>query len=167
MRRLLPYPITSLILCLSMTITGCSDSKNYTQPILYNHNKHIEEVGLNCFDCHPNVLANEKASIPNIDVCKKCHEQPITESKEEKKLVEFIKKNQTIPWIQVHRIPDHVYFSHRRHVTIGKIACLKCHGNVTEMKLPFSKPYAPIKMSFCVRCHAQNNVDTDCSTCHR
>jgi hypothetical protein len=33
--------------------------------------------------------------------------------------------------------------------------------------LPFSRPYLPIKMAFCVDCHAKNQVNTDCATCHR
>jgi hypothetical protein len=35
------------------------------------------------------------------------------------------------------------------------------------MTLPFSKSYVRIKMKFCIDCHAQNKVDTDCATCHR
>lgn len=151
----------------AFTVPGCSESVNHTQPIQYNHKKHIEDAGLNCVDCHTRALTHEKASIPNIEICKGCHDQPMTESKEEEKLVGYIRKNQPIPWAQVHRVPDHAYFSHRRHVSIGKVACLTCHGNVSEMTLPFSKPYLPIKMAFCIDCHAKNRVDTDCATCHR
>jgi hypothetical protein len=160
------YSIFFAILC-GLFVTGCSESVNHTQPIQFNHKKHLEDAGLKCFDCHTRVLAHEKASIPNIGICKGCHEQPMTESKEEKKLVDYIQKNQAVPWIQVHRVPDHAYFSHRRHVSIGKVACITCHGNVAAMTLPFSKPYLPIKMAFCIDCHAKNKVNTDCATCHR
>lgn len=160
------YTIAFAILCV-LIVTGCSESTNYTQPIQYNHKKHIVDAGLTCFDCHTRVLTHEKASIPNIGICKGCHEQPMTEGKEEKKLVGYIQKNQPIPWIQVHRVPDYAYFSHRRHVSIGKVACLSCHGDVAERTLPFSKPYLPIKMAFCIDCHAKNHVNTDCATCHR
>lgn len=165
-KRFAFYSITMTILSV-VFITGCSESVNHTQPIQYNHKKHVEDAGLNCIDCHTRVLAHEKASIPNILICKGCHEQPMTESKEEKKLVGYIQKNQQIPWIQVHRVPDYAYFSHRRHVSIGKVACLACHGDVAKMTLPFSKPYLPIKMAFCIDCHAKNRVNTDCATCHR
>jgi hypothetical protein len=160
------YSIILAILCVFI-LTGCSESVNHVQPILYNHKKHVEDAGLTCFDCHTRVLTHEKASIPNIEICKGCHEQPMTESKEEKKLVGYIQKNQPIPWIQVHRVPDYAYFSHRRHVSIGKVACLSCHGDVANMTLPFSRPYLPIKMAFCIDCHAKNHVNTDCATCHR
>lgn len=148
-------------------IIGCSEQKKITQPIAYNHNKHIEEVGLSCFDCHAQVQTHQKASIPNIQYCRNCHEEAMTDSKEEEKLVGYIKNDRAIPWIQVHRVPDHAYFSHRRHVTIGKIACQDCHGDVNKMTLPFTKPHTPIKMKFCVRCHESKRVTTDCAACHR
>jgi len=165
-KRFACFSIIFAILC-GLFVTGCSESVNRTQPILFNHKKHLEDAGLNCFDCHTRVLTHEKASIPNIGICKGCHENPMTESKEEKKVVDHIQKNRPIPWIQIHRVPDHAYFSHRRHVSIGKVACLTCHGNVPGMTLPFSKPYLRINMAFCIDCHAKNKVNTDCATCHR
>jgi hypothetical protein len=146
---------------------SCSNYDSYSQPILYNHKKHIEEAGLTCFDCHSQVMTHQKASIPNIEFCQNCHKEAMTNSKEEEKLVRYISNKERIPWVQVHRLPDHAYFSHRRHVTLGKIACQECHGNVTEMTLPFSRPAVSIKMKFCIQCHEKNRVNTDCATCHR
>jgi hypothetical protein len=148
-------------------LCGCSDSKSYSQPIAFNHNKHIEEVGLGCFDCHAFAMTHEKASIPNIDFCINCHENAMTDSKEEEKLVEYIKNDQPIPWIQVHRVPDHAYFSHRRHVSLGKIACQECHGDVSSMTAPFTRPQVKIDMKFCTSCHDRMQVTNDCAACHR
>lgn len=148
-------------------LCNCSESQGYTQPIAYNHKKHIEEAGLGCFDCHPRAQTHRKASIPNIDVCRTCHEDAMTESKEEEKLVAHIKNDRPIPWVQVHRVPDHAYFSHRRHVSLGKIACQECHGDVSGMTTPFTKPYRTMDMKFCIRCHEQKQVTTDCAACHR
>ena len=72
-------------------ISGCSDSASFSQPIAYNHKKHIEEAGLGCFDCHTQVLTHQKANIPNVEFCKNCHETPMTDSKEEEKLIGYIK----------------------------------------------------------------------------
>jgi hypothetical protein len=157
------FAIPSLLLLLS----NCSDTGSYSQPILYNHKKHIEEAGLTCFDCHSLVMTHQKASIPNIEYCQNCHKEPMTNSKEEEKLVRYISNKERIPWVQVHRLPDHAYFSHRRHVTLGKIACQECHGNVSEMTLPFSRPAVVLKMEFCIQCHEKKRVNTDCATCHR
>lgn len=155
------------ILVIPGVFSGCSDSKSVLQPIAYNHKLHIENAGLGCFDCHARVLKFQKATIPNIAFCKDCHEDPMTDSSEEKKLVEYIQKDQPIPWIQVHRVPDHAYFSHARHVSLGKIACQDCHGDVNRMTLPFAKPHVPIKMRFCTSCHERKGVTTDCASCHR
>lgn len=157
------FTIPSLLILLS----NCSDTGSYSQPILYNHKKHIEEAGLTCFDCHSLVMTHQKASIPNIEYCQNCHKEPMTNSKEEEKLVRYISNKERIPWVQVHRLPDHAYFSHRRHVTLGKIACQECHGDVSEMTLPFSRPAVVLKMKFCIRCHEKKRVNTDCATCHR
>ena len=150
----------------SLLLYCCSNSGSYSQPILYNHKKHIEEAGLTCFDCHSRVAIGQKASIPNIEFCQDCHKEAMTNSKEEAKLVRYINNKEKIPWVQVHRLPDHVYFSHRRHVAMGKIACQECHGNVAGMTLPFSKPAVNLKMKFCIHCHGENRVNTDCATCH-
>ena len=161
--RVAPFAATLILLLLY----SCSDSRKAVQPILYSHKIHVGKVGLACPVCHAQVLTHQKASIPNIDVCRGCHEEAMTESAEEAKLLGYIKRNERIPWIQVHRVPGHAYFSHRRHVAIGKIDCSRCHGDVSEMALPFSKPHVPIRMAFCIDCHEKKRADTDCAACHR
>ena len=150
-----------------LLLNCCSTSGSTSQPILYNHKKHVGDAGLTCFDCHTKVMTNEKASIPNIEICENCHKEAMTDSKEEAKLVRYISKKEKIHWIQVHRLPDHAYFSHRRHVAMGKVACQECHGNVPEMTLPFTKPWVELKMKFCIQCHKKKHVTTDCAACHR
>ena len=161
--RVAPVSAALLLLLLS----SCSDSVTVEQPILYSHKIHVEKNGLACPVCHVQALSQQKASIPNIEVCKGCHEEAMTESREEAKLVGYIKRNERIPWIQVHRVPGHAYFSHRRHVAIGKIDCSQCHGNVGAMSLPFTKPHVRIKMAFCIDCHDRKRATTDCAACHR
>lgn len=158
------FMLLAVFLCFFST---CSPSGNYSQPIAYNHKIHIEEAELGCIDCHARSTTHQKASIPNIELCVECHEEAMTESTEEEKLVAHITENQRIPWVQVHRVPDHAYFSHRRHVTLGKVGCTECHGNVAAMTRPFAKPSVKITMEWCLACHEKNRVDTDCATCHR
>lgn len=152
---------------LTLCITGCSQSESYKQPIAYNHKLHIEEAELGCSDCHLRVLTHQKATIPNISRCSECHEEAMTDSEEERKLVAYINEEKQIPWIQVHRVPDHAYFSHRRHVALGKLGCQECHGNTAEMTRPYTRAVVKIRMEWCLDCHEKNLVDTDCATCHR
>ncbi|MFT6443008.1 MAG: mono/diheme cytochrome c family protein [Salibacteraceae bacterium] len=62
-----------------------------------------------------------------------------------------------INWTRIHNLPDHVYFNHAQHVTVGKQECQTCHGPVEEMKL--LAQYAPLSMGWCVNCHRETKVD--------
>jgi mono/diheme cytochrome c family protein len=61
-----------------------------------------------------------------------------------------------IEWVRVHNSPDHVYFNHAQHVTVGKVECQTCHGKVENMAVV--KQYAPLSMGWCVNCHRQTEV---------
>ena len=37
-----------------------------------------------------------------------------------------------IEWVRVHNLPDHAYFNHAQHVTVGGLECQQCHGNMQE-----------------------------------
>ena len=40
-----------------------------------------------------------------------------------------------IEWIRVHNLPDHAYFNHAQHVTVGGLECQQCHGNMQRKLL--------------------------------
>ena len=141
--------------------------QDINQPIQFNHQHHIEEVGYTCTDCHVNVKSNSRASIPNISICEECHADMESDSEEANKVVEYVNSETTIKWVQVHRVPDHAYFSHRRHVAIAEIECSVCHGQVETMTTPFQKPYTDPTMSWCLDCHKDSQVQIDCNSCHR
>ncbi|MBK9728381.1 MAG: c-type cytochrome [Saprospiraceae bacterium] len=61
-----------------------------------------------------------------------------------------------IEWKRIHNLPDHVYFNHSQHVSIGKIDCAQCHGKVDQM--PVVRQYAPLSMGWCINCHRQTDV---------
>lgn len=61
-----------------------------------------------------------------------------------------------IEWVRVHNLPDHVYFNHSQHVTVGKVKCQTCHGAVEEMELV--KQHSPLSMGWCINCHRQTEV---------
>jgi cytochrome c2 len=61
-----------------------------------------------------------------------------------------------IEWTRVHNLPDHVYFNHAQHVSIGKIECQQCHGTVEEM--PVLQQYSPLSMGWCINCHRETEV---------
>jgi mono/diheme cytochrome c family protein len=61
-----------------------------------------------------------------------------------------------IEWVRIHNSPDHVYFNHAQHVSVGQIECQTCHGKVEEMEVV--KQYSTLSMGWCVNCHRQSEV---------
>lgn len=61
-----------------------------------------------------------------------------------------------IEWVRIHGLPDHVYFNHSQHVSIGKVECQTCHGEVEKMEVV--KQYSPLSMGWCVNCHRETEV---------
>ncbi len=61
-----------------------------------------------------------------------------------------------IEWLRVHNLPDHAYFNHAQHVSVGKVECQTCHGKVEEMEV--LAQHAPLSMGWCVNCHRQTEV---------
>jgi hypothetical protein len=79
----------------------------------------------------------------------------------------------SIPWVQVHNLPDYVYFDHSAHVAAG-VSCQKCHGPVESMERV--RQVETLSMGWCVNCHrdaTKHGIDgqavhasTNCATCH-
>jgi len=156
-----------IILILIIVFVSASSRGKIEQPIQYNHKVHIEEAGLECTDCHQYVENYARATIPNIKVCVDCHsDEPLTNSIEEKKLLNYISSNKRIPWVQIYYVPNHVYFSHRRHVKIGEIKCIECHGDVANLTEPAPFQLVKISMNNCIECHDKHDVINDCIGCH-
>lgn len=61
-----------------------------------------------------------------------------------------------VEWIRIHNLPDHVYFNHAQHVTVGGITCQQCHGKVENMDVV--KQYSTLSMGWCVNCHRETEV---------
>ncbi len=135
------------------------------QPISFNHEKHAEQ-GLECDVCHPYFKTQTFAGMPGIATCLECHKEPITKSPEEERIREFQKKGEEISWKRLYEEPEHVYFSHRAHVVLGKTACQVCHGNIGQNQKPPTKQWVNMSMDWCMDCHTKNKVINDCLACH-
>lgn len=61
-----------------------------------------------------------------------------------------------IEWVRIHSLPDHVYFNHSQHVSVGKVACQQCHGKIETMEIV--KQYSPLSMGWCINCHRETDV---------
>ena len=135
------------------------------QPIAFNHKIHAEN-DLECLDCHPYFQEYASSGKPSIETCSSCHEEPLGESKKEKKIVEYVNSGKEVEWQRLYQVPEDVFFSHRRHVVLGNIECKICHGDIGESSKPPSKPIR-ITMKNCMQCHEEKDVTNDCISCHR
>ena len=61
-----------------------------------------------------------------------------------------------IEWVRIHNLPDHVYFNHAQHVTVGQVECQTCHGQIQEMEKVVQ--HSPLSMGWCINCHRQTGV---------
>ena len=133
------------------------------QPIAFSHAHHVAEIGLDCQMCHVYARRSPVAGIPSVEVCAGCHEQVLSDQPEVQRILAFWEDERPIPWLRVHDLPDHVRFTHKRHV-LGGVDCAECHGDVAGMEIAVQ--VESLSMGWCVTCHQQRDASIDCLTCH-
>ncbi len=136
------------------------------QPIAFSHKIHAGDNDIPCLYCHIYANKSRVAGVPSVQRCMGCHKVIKTDSPKIQKLTHYWESGEPIPWIKVHNLPDHVYFTHKRHVKAG-VECQSCHGDVEEMDV--IARVASLKMGWCLRCHMNEEVKNgkDCWTCHK
>lgn len=137
------------------------------QPIQFNHQKHVKEVGIDCSGCHEYYSTSEHSGLPSLATCGGCHTEALTKSPDEQRLLKLIASDTRPTFRKLFRMPDHVYYSHRRHVVAGELACETCHGGIADSTAPPQTPLERITMEFCVNCHTERGVSAECTQCHR
>ncbi len=134
------------------------------QPIAFSHQKHVQQYGLKCTHCHVHAAQSPRATFPETSICMQCHKSVAVDSPEIKKLARYHSKGEKVPWVKVHNLDWHVYFSHKPHIRAGK-DCVECHGELKAMEEV--RQTSTLKMGWCVNCHRKNNASRDCLTCHK
>jgi hypothetical protein len=120
------------------------------QPVAFSHKIHAGQVGLDCRYCHNGVEKSWYSNIPSASTCMNCHLQVLKDDPKLAVVRDSFATGKPIPWIQIHKTPDFVYFNHSVHVNRG-ISCVHCHGQVNQMdEVVHAKP---LNMSFCLECH--------------
>lgn len=120
------------------------------QPVPFSHKVHAGQLGVDCRYCHSGVDKSWFSNIPASSTCMNCHNQVLKDDPRLAVVRESAATGKPVPWVQVHKVPDYVYFNHSVHVTRG-IGCVECHGRVDQMdEVYHAKPFS---MSFCLDCH--------------
>lgn len=161
------------------------ESYQPSQPIAYPHDVHAGINKIDCKYCHNSVDKSRSASLPTVNVCMNCHKLISGNTPEQeaeiKKIYkaagwngqEYTGKTEPIVWNKVHVLPDHVFFSHEQHVTVGGVDCKQCHGDMTkqhetarvvpveelnkiEGNIQLTKP--TLTMGWCIECHDKKGI---------
>jgi hypothetical protein len=120
------------------------------QPIPYSHKLHAGQMGIDCYYCHSTVYRANFAAVPAQTTCMKCHMQVKKDSPRLELLRKVADTGEPIPWVQIHRLPDYVYFSHQAHLSAG-VSCVSCHGRIDQMIEVHQEK--PLNMAWCLECH--------------
>ena len=120
------------------------------QPVAFSHDIHAGQLGMDCRYCHNAVEKSWYSNIPAASLCMNCHNQVLKDSPKLELVRESAATGKPIPWIQIHKLPDYVYFNHSVHVNRG-VSCVKCHGQINHMDEV--RQDKPLSMSFCLDCH--------------
>ena len=158
-----------ILIFIALLFSCLKSSEELQQPINFNHKKHIEQ-GIECETCHIYIKEESFAGLPELQTCLDCHGSPITKSTEEEKIRNFAKKGISLEWKRIYRLPQHVYFSHRRHVAFANLECQVCHGAIGDAVKPPTKPLKILIMNDCIDCHKsskKSKISADCIDCHK
>ena len=120
------------------------------QPVAFSHATHNGQLGIDCRYCHSAVEKSWFSNIPAASTCMNCHNQVLKDDPRLALVRESAASGKPIPWVQIHRVPDFVYFNHSVHVDRG-ISCVECHGRVEKMDEVYH--FQPLSMTFCLDCH--------------
>ncbi len=184
--------VISVIVTLFLGLYSIGVVENYqpSQPIAFPHSVHAGINGIDCKYCHSSVTKSKTAGIPSVNVCMNCHKQVNGRTPEQQEQIakiyeaagwdpegagKYTGKTKPIVWNKVHVLPDHVYFNHAQHVTVGGIDCKQCHGDMTKQKevqkvwsvedlnkiegnIKLTKP--TLTMGWCIECHGEKEIST-------
>ena len=124
-----------------------------TQPVPFSHSIHVNQLGLDCRYCHDGVEKSWYSNVPAADTCINCHSAVRADDpKLEPIRASYKDENKPVEWVQIHKLPDYVYFNHSVHVNRG-VSCVECHGRVDKMdEVRHEKHFS---MTFCLDCHRE------------
>lgn len=126
------------------------------QPIAYDHDLHVNQLGIDCRYCHSSVDKSASAGIPTANTCWNCHQHVQKDNPKLEPLRRAADKNyehydgKPIKWVRITKLPDYAYFDHSAHVNRG-VSCKSCHGDIHKMRKVYHAE--SLSMAFCLDCH--------------
>lgn len=134
------------------------------QPVRFSHRLHVSDNLIGCPVCHPFAARSPVAGIPSLGRCVGCHRFVDRQKPDVQKINQAFEDRKAIEWVRVNRVPDHVYFTHERHIAAG-VRCQHCHGAIEKMDV--TRQVHSMSMGWCVDCHRSRGASIGCLTCHK
>ena len=166
---LLLLGIVALVVAGALVTIGTASGDAVEQPIPFPHDIHAGTNQIPCMYCHWSADKSVDAGIPAVEVCAGCHipggvPMVAADSPGVRILTTYWNEERTIPWVRIHDLPDHAHFPHFVHVNAEDLECQECHGQVEAMaEITLQQD---LRMGWCLQCHQERQVRTDCSVCH-
>jgi hypothetical protein len=161
---------------LALAVASCRDysadeSDGPDQPIAFYHSVHAGQNQMPCMYCHYSADRSPDAGLPSTQLCVGCHvpggtaptadpsqatlgfpskQKDSVWNAEAQKMVDYWKRQEQIPWVRIHRVPEHAKFPHYVHTNVG-LQCQTCHGPVQEMQKVYQ--FSSLRMGWCIECH--------------
>ncbi|RYZ01881.1 MAG: cytochrome c family protein [Myxococcales bacterium] len=136
-----------------------------TLPLRFNHQKHVQGLGVSCTTCHAGAKTSQKAAdllLPPATRCDGCHgtnhrNKSAVTTDEPRPLGQCAychngydaKRPLLVARVLVPK--PNLKFSHQKHVVGARMACASCHGKVEAVTLA-TRDQLP-RMKQCVSCH--------------
>jgi hypothetical protein len=120
------------------------------QPVHFQHDIHVGQLGLDCRYCHSYVEVSGHSNVPATQTCMNCHRDVQKDNPKLQPVRDSWASGQPIQWVKIHNVPDYAYFNHSAHVNRG-VSCVACHGKVNEMDVVYEAK--SLSMGWCLQCH--------------
>jgi hypothetical protein len=120
------------------------------QPVAFQHDIHVGQLGLDCRYCHSYVEMSGHSNYPTTQTCMNCHSQIQKNNPKLAPVRDSYATGHPIAWVKIHNVPDYAYFNHSAHVNRG-VSCVVCHGKVNEMSVVWHDQ--SLSMGWCLQCH--------------
>ena len=120
------------------------------QPVAFQHDIHVGQLGLDCRYCHSYVEISGHSNVPATQTCMNCHRDVQKNNPKLQIVRDSWASGQPVPWVKIHNVPDYAYFNHSAHVNRG-VSCVSCHGKVNEMPVVYQ--HESQSMGWCLQCH--------------
>ncbi|MCZ6636164.1 MAG: hypothetical protein O7G87_22430 [bacterium] len=136
--------------------------QNRSKVIIFSHQFHLQDIGLECTDCHVNAPQSERSGdnlLPKEANCSDCHGDEVKDPDQCQKCHQDVAH--PVAFENPERVID---FPHEFHLARVGLQCEDCHRGMMQTDYAARKHWPA--MPDCLTCHQDEAAPADCETCH-